>query len=304
MTYQIPASLGQKRSERSPDLVPLLITSRIALSPGMRRVEIQTTVENTAKDHRLRAHFPVPVTIDSFQAEGHFDVVTRSLDLPTDTETWVEQPAPTHPQRTWSDVSNGEIGLLVANRGLPEVEVMRTDNGVEVALTLLRAVGWLSRSDMSVRRGHAGPGLPTPEAQCIGTYTMEYALVPHAGDWQARIASNRVFDEAHAFNAPMRVAATHLHAGTLPPDGTFAQISPDSLVFSALKDAEDGQGLILRLWNTSAEACEGKIALPSRFKTVTQCNLAERDLTPLDVDAEGYIELPVRGREVVTLRLK
>jgi alpha-mannosidase len=174
---------------------------------------------------------------------------------------------------------------------------MRTESGVEVALTLLRAVGWLSRSDMSVRRGHAGPGLPTPEAQCLGTYTMEYALVPHAGDWKGG------FDEAHAFNVPLRVAATHVHPGTLPPDGAFAQVSPESLVFSTLKDAEDGQGLMMRLWNTSAEACDAQIMLPSRFKTITQCNLAERDLTPLERDTEGYIKFPVRGREVVTLRL-
>ncbi len=297
MTYQVPASLGETRSMRSQEMVDLPIATRVSLSPGMRRVEVQTTVENTAKDHRLRVHFPVPVEVDSFQAEGHCDVITRSLDLPTDTEMWVEQPAPTHPQRTWSDVSDGKMGLLVANRGLPEIEVMRTESGVEVALTLLRAVGWLSRSDMSVRQGHAGPGLPTPEAQCLGTYTMDYALVPHAGGWHV------AFDEAHTFNAPMRVAATRAHPGTLPPDGTFAAISPDSLVFSTLKNAEDGQGLILRLWNTSAEACEAQITLPSRFKTITQCNLAERDLASLERDAEGCVKFPVGGREVVTLRL-
>ena len=97
----------------------------------------------------------------------------RPLDLPRDTQDWPEQPTPTQHQRTFVDVNDGKIGLLVANRGLPEYEVIPGEEGVTVALTLLRCVGWLSRDDMHCRRGHAGPGLPTPGAQCLGTHTFD-----------------------------------------------------------------------------------------------------------------------------------
>jgi alpha-mannosidase len=44
----------------------------------------------------------------------------------------------------------------------------------------------------------------TPKAQCAGEHTFRYALVPHSGSWQS------VSDQAHAFNAPLRVAQCNL----------------------------------------------------------------------------------------------
>jgi alpha-mannosidase len=295
MNYRVPASLGQLRSQRSDERVDLPITTRISLIPGVRRAEIETTVVNMASDHRLRVHFFVPAHMERFQTEGHFDVIARLVDLPADTADWVEQPAPTHPQRTWTDVSDGRVGLLVANRGLPEVEVVRTDGGSEIALTLLRCVGWLSRSDLSVRRGHAGPGLPTPEAQCTDEYTFQYALVPHSGDWQ------KVYQEANAFSAPLRAVPTYAHSGTLPASESFVELGPESLVVSAVKEAESGRGLIIRFWNTSVEPCEGTVKLWKPPSRVARCNLGEREIGPLELDAKGAIHVPVGGREIVSL---
>ena len=295
-TYRVPASLGETRSQRSIEMVDLPMTTRISLIDGVPRVEVETTVENHARDHRLRVHFPVSVTVDTFDAEGHFDVITRPLDLPTDTEGWIEQPVGTYPQHAWADVSDGTTGLLLANRGLPEVEVLRTATGSELALTLLRSVGWLSRADLSVRQGHAGPGLPTPEAQCPGTHTFAYALVPHCGHWQ------QAYAQAHAFNAPLRAIPTPAHAGTLPPVGSFVAVAPDVLVVSAIKEAENGTGLIVRLWNTDTTACEGVIRFWKRPRRVSRCNLNERGQDALTVDKDGTVHFPVRGREIVTLR--
>ncbi len=296
--YRIPVGLGKTRSERSADTVDLPITSRISLVSGVPRVEVETTVDNAATDHRLRAHFPVPARVDTFDAEGHMDVITRDLDLPTETDNWVEQPIGTHPQRTWSDVSDGETGLLLANRGLPEVEVLRTETSSELALTLLRCVGWLSRGDLAVRQGHAGPGLPTPEAQCQGSHTFHYALVPHRGGW------SQAYAQAHAFNAPFRAVTTGAHAGALPPTLSFIEVAPSALVVSTVKEAEDGEGLIVRLWNTQAEACQATIRFWHRPAAVKRCNLGERVLETLAVAEDGTVAVSVRGREIVTLRVQ
>jgi mannosylglycerate hydrolase len=296
--YRIPVGLGKTRLERSAENVDLPITSRISLITGLPRVEVETTVDNGASDHRLRAHFPVPVTVDTFDAEGHMDVITRDLDLPTETDDWVEQPIGTHPQCTWSDVSDGETGLLLANRGLPEVEVLRTETGSELALTLLRCVGWLSRGDLSVRQGHAGPGLPTPEAQCPGTHTFHYALVPHRGDW------SQAYLQADAFSAPFRALTTGAHVGALPPTQSFCEVSPAALVVSAVKQAEDGEGLIVRLWNIQAEACQATLRFWHPPVAVKRCNLAERVLETLAITEADTVGFSVGGREIVTLRVQ
>jgi alpha-mannosidase len=296
--YRVPASLGETRHQRSDESVELAIKSRISLTAGVPRVEVQTTVENRAADHRLRVHFPVPVQVDAFETEGHMDVIRRPLDLPTDTENWVEQPIGTHPQRTWADVSDGDVGLLLANRGLPEVEALRAEGGSELALTLLRCVGSLSRADLSVRRGHAGPGLPTPEAQCLDEYTFHYALVPHPGDWRGAYA------EAHAFNAPLRAVPTFAHAGSLPLAASYVEVTPSTMAVSAVKEAEDGEGLIVRMWNVEQEPCECAVRFWKTPQSVTLCNLGERVQKTLRVDGEGTVRIPARGREIVTLRAR
>jgi len=275
--------------------IELPIVTRISLSPGVRRVDISTTIENKAADHRLRVHFPVPISVDTFDVEGHFDVVTRPLDLPTNTEEWVEQPARTHPQCAWAQVSDGRIGLMVANRGLPEIEALRADQGTELALTLLRSVGWLSRADMSIRAGHAGPGLPTPEAQCIGETTFEYALIPHGGAWMGAA------DQAQAFSAPLRAVSTPAHTGVLSSKGSFVEVGPENLIVTAVKEAEDGNGLIVRFWNTDEAACEATVKFWQKPAGVSLCTLGERVLEPLEMDATGSVTLPVRGRQIVTL---
>jgi alpha-mannosidase len=293
--YRAPASLGEERTERSEEYVDLPITTRYTLIQGVGRLEIETTVDNRAADHRLRAHFPVPFSVDAFQTDGHYDVVTRAVDLPRDTGTWVEQPSSTHPQREWTDVSDGSVGLMVANHGLPEVEVLRTEDGCEVALTLLRCVGWLSRHDLSVRRGHAGPGLETPEGQCIGEWTCRYAVIPHQGGWEEGAAEGR------AFAAPLRAVLTSAHAGALPPQGSFVGVGPKALVLGAVKGAEDGRGMVVRLWNSSEEPCDGQVRFWTPPVRVTECTLGERDLRALEV-AGDCVTVALRGREILSLR--
>jgi len=296
MTYRVPEGLNpDDRSARSATTVELPITVRVTLTPGVRRVDFETTVENRARDHRLRVHFPVPLQVDTAHAEGHWDVVEWPLQLPADTEGWTEQPAPTHPQRGWVSVSDGRRGVTLASRGLPEVEVLPAGDGVEIALTLLRCVGWLSRGDLPCRPGHAGPALPTPEAQCPGQYTFHYALIPHAGDWRS------AFAEALAFQTDLQAVPTPARPGSLPPTLSFVRVEPLTLQVSAIKCPEEGEGLILRLWNVEDRPVEGTIRLWCPFTRALRTNMAEREALELARNAD-VLSLTVRGREVVTIR--
>jgi mannosylglycerate hydrolase len=298
MTYRLPTSLAEDRSTRSEETVEVPIKTRVSLYPGVRRVDFTTTVENRARDHRLRVHFPTPIQTDFSNAEGHFDVVPRSLDLPQDTANWVEQPVPTHPQRTFVDVSDGEIGLMVINNGLPEYEVLRGTGGVTVALTLLRCVGWLSRGDLHSRRGNAGPAVETPGAQCLGKHTFDYTLVPHAGSWETCL------EQAHAFNAPLRAVPTIVHSGQLPAQLSFVQIEPASLVISAIKQAESGEGLIVRFYNIAAEEVKGRLKVYRPFAKAALVNLNEEETEELPSNERGEVELSVRGKQIVTVKFE
>ncbi len=272
LSYRVPASLADgDRSSRSLQFVEMPITSRVRLTPGARRIEIETTVTNQASDHRLRVHFPVPFSCDRSWAEGHFDVLEREAALPFGTEAWAEQPVGTHPQLTFVDLTDGHEGLLLANQGLPEYELLPAEGGAgkpALALTLLRCVGWLSRGDLSSRAGPAGPALPTPGAQCLGLHTFRYALVPHAGNY---LTAQR---EAHAFNAPLRAACLVQSppAGPandaeidLPPTASFVQVSPAAVVLTALKPPQQGEGMILRVYNSAQTPVLARVKLWRAF---------------------------------------
>jgi alpha-mannosidase len=298
LTYQVPVSLAaEERARRSGETMALPIVTRVTLTPGVPRVDFETTVENGARDHRIRVHFPTGLQVDSACADGHFDVVTRPLDLPAETGGWAEQPVPTCPQRAFVDVSDGKQGVMLANRGLPEYEVLRGEDGAEIALTLLRCVGWLSRGDMHCRQSHAGPGEAAPEGQCPGRYTFHYSLIPHTGDYRQAHAL------AYGFQTDLRALSTDANSGPLPTTFSFVAVEPATLELSAVKEPEDGAGLIVRCWNVGDEPVEGTVRLWRPFRRALRVNLAEVEATELAHDADA-VRLPVRGRQVVTTKFE
>src|SRR5260370_27172320 len=154
------------------------IIREISTTPGVRRIDIHTSMENMVKDHRLRVTFPVSYVVDNAAAAGTFEVRTRPIAAPrpADVSEWAEEPVNTFPQKRFIDVSNGTVGLGVLNRGLPEAEIVQDESGQDAAaVTLLRCVEWLSRGHLSTRRGHAGPIEYTPQAQGLHQHELDYA---------------------------------------------------------------------------------------------------------------------------------
>ncbi len=313
LTLDVPTRLAPDRRRRVAETVALPIVSRIALSPGSRRLEFQTTLQNTAEDQRLRVLFGTGVQTAWADAQGQFEVTRRAVELPAEERARVplfdeEQEVSYHPQRAFVDVSDAAGGLAVLNRGLPEYEAEPGVDGVTLGLTLLRAVGRLSRDDLSTRYKHAGPPLDTPDAQCLGPHTFEYAVVPHAGDWLA----TGIPAQAAAYTTPVYSAA--LPAGSASSDaparGVFYELGPQELIFSACKRSEDGRSLVLRAYNTAPYSVEGVLQLPGPAR-VCRANLAEREIDPPLREAEAPSgpgprawHFPVHAREIVTLRIE
>jgi alpha-mannosidase len=296
--YRLPQTLSKSRETRSRRTVDCLVRSRISLYPGVQRVDFRTEVENRARDHRLRVHFPTDIQTDASHAEQHFGVVTRPIAVPEADETWMEQPVGTYPQKSFADVNDGVHGLMLANRGLPEYEVLPGAGGVTLALTLLRCVGWLCRGDMATRRGPAGPVfLETPEAQCLGSHVFEYALIPHGGGWQ------QAFNEAHHFAIPMQARRSGSATGVLTAEGSLIEISSSKVVLSALKRAENGSGVVARLYNIDDRPVRARVRLNEPHKGVETVNLNEERLGDASVD-DGWVRLSLRRNEIVSLLFK
>jgi mannosylglycerate hydrolase len=172
--------------------------------------------------------------------------------------------------------------------GLLEYEV--TGEGTELALTLVRAVGYLSRSEPSLRPNPAGPTDPVRGAQMRGPNVCEYAVLPHQGDWRAA----DLYGAADAFLVPLeraRVAA--VSSRSVAASGTALEI--DGAEVSAVN--RDAGGLVVRLFRTDPG---------TGAATVTQGGLPARgwviDLRGAPVAAfEGTVSMG--AWEIVSLRL-
>jgi len=295
---KIPARISNDRKSRSRALVNNIIKSTITVVPGLPRIDIHTEIDNQACDHRLRVHFPAPFISTQSLQDGHFEIVQRPIGTPNYNGTWEEPPRPEVPQRQFTSVVNDHISLTIANRGLPEVEVFKNENGnAEIAITLLRCVGWLSRDDISTRKGHAGPmGVATPEAQMIGKSSFDYSVIPGENNWHKSI------HYAYSFNAPLRAISTPVHPGTIPSKCSFIENRNEDFIITTIKSSEDDSSLIVRGFNILSTPIDISIKPWRPFTHAQLVSLGEKIIDELSIADEGLINFHVGGNKLITIR--
>jgi mannosylglycerate hydrolase len=297
LDYSLPKRLIADRRRRSGQRRICRIISRASIHASVPRLDFETEVDNQAEDHRLRVHFPTGLRSQLCHAEQHFGVLARPLAVPEDDGTWAETPIGTHPQKSFVDVNDHRRGLLLANRGLPEYEAIDDPQGVIIALTLLRCIGWLARPRLPNRRQLAGPPMATPAAQCLGKHLFHYSLVPHSGGWES------AFVQAHRFAHPLRGVTTTAGKGELAPKASLLSIAPSALVLSALSATENGEGIIVRLYNIASQPTWGEVRLEEPYAAVEVVNLKEEPLGQAEVE-EGRVRLSLKPNEIITLRFQ
>ncbi len=287
-TYQWPRRAhGDEHActRRSDEDAPVVVRTILELRPDERFLRVHTEFDNQCDDHRLRAHFPLPARVGGSHAECAFTVVERGL---TAEGGELEFGLPTFVSRRFVDASDGGTGLALLHDGLLEYEIV--GDGTELALTLLRAVGYLSRSEPSLRPNPAGPTDPVLGAQMRGPNVAEYAVLPHRGDWRAA----DLHGAADAFLVPLeRVRASATPSRSRPATGTALEV--EGAEVSAV--ARDDGGLVVRCFRTAPGAGEVAISLgglPARGWAV---DLRGAPITPF----EGSVNM--RAWEIVTLRL-
>ncbi|KOP64112.1 alpha-mannosidase [Bacillus sp. FJAT-18019] len=274
-----------RKAQRSSEMVELRIRTVVSLNRSGKGVEIETTMDNQAKDHRVRALFPTDLETSSHHVDSMFEVATRANEPAAE---W-ENPSYTAHQQAFVDVATASAGLTVANQGLNEYEVLR-DGRNTIAVTLLRCVGEL---------GDWGY-FPTPEAQCIGVHTVRMEVIPHQGDSM----KSGAYAEAYQFQIPWTAAQTGVHAGAVTSTSAPLEWSHDELAFSSMKVNPKTGDLMLRWFNMGDADTELhlKSSLPSQG--VYKSSILEVEGTVQSFDDQNSFTLPVKSHEIVTLGVK
>ena len=184
LTYQ---QLAGRASAISARLADAPVNSLVAVldDAGARFVRLTVRGINRSRDHRLRFVVATGVEQGETWADAAFGPVTRKALVVPDVDRVAETPPPTAPLHRHVSLFTADTGATLFSDGLAEYET-RPDG--RIAITLLRAVGELSRDDLPERPGHAGWPAPTPAAQSLGAFTARFALLLHDRRTNATIA--------------------------------------------------------------------------------------------------------------------
>ena len=273
-TYEIPTAVDESSGARVGTST-LDVRTELSLIADDAALRVTTTFMNMARDHRLRVHLPLPSPTDHSFAECAFGMVRRGL---TAEGRFDELGLPTFPSRRF--VRAG--GLTVVHEGLNEYELVNIVDGTarELALTLVRSTGMLSRLGMRYRPLPAGPLTPVEGLQMVGTTIIaRYAL---------SLADDDPYGIADDVLLPLEAVGSR-GGGSLPAEASALEI--EGAVVSSLR-RRSGH-LEVRLFNP-ADA-EAVVSIPGRSGRI--------------VDLRGTVlrevtsSFSLRGREIATLVL-
>ena len=285
--WQVAASIERPRASVLPATAPpgevvygaaqvtVTATATLALTAGTEWLEVTIRGENSAGDHRLRWILPLPEGINSTQllADAAFGAVDRETMQSTSTEWHAESRLPSAPLHRWLCLSDTTYKLGVISDGLAEYELLPSGH---LAITLVRAVGELSRRDLPERPGHAGWPQSTPLAQSRGAFEARFALLMLPSDHSAAVAL--LAEASDDFLTPVTGDTWRGVAAPLQ-DFPGLTLEGDGLTFSAAKLSEDGEWLVLRCVNQRGAVVKGTWFLP---RTATEARRSRLDETPGD----------------------
>ena len=285
-TYNVPPTVIEKA-----DAVELVGNDAIRITrhwqnskfvQTIRLVGDQIDIDNEIDWHEshvlLKAAFPLA-------ASGPFatyEIPYGTIDRPTTRNNSWEQAQFEVPAMRWADLSgpgpDGKIhGLSILNQNKYGYDAV----GNTLRLTLLRSPKW-----------------PDAEAD-MGHHHFHYALYPHAGTWKEALTVRHGYE----YNYPLTAVVTTAHPGSLPASHSFASVAPENVVLTAVKKAEDANGLIFRVYEWAGKETTAEFHVPPGATSATVTNLMEQPQgDPLPVTGD-VVKAPIHPYEILTIRV-
>ena len=257
-----------------------LVVQLFADSPVVR---VTLDVDNRNRFHRLRARLVTGVAGVPATAGAGFGAVERAA-VSVDAAAYPrETPVRTAPAHRFVAAARSGRGLAVLAPAFFEYEW--TAKG-DLLVTLLRAVGDLSRADLPTRPGHAAWPTAIPGAQCLGSSRIDLAIAP---------VSTSEVERGDVLPQLWEDTFLPLHglwlrdAATLTPAPVNIALEGSGLVFSALKPAQIGSPMVLRCYNATSRKAAGAWRFGNGVKTAHRVRADEREAVALVLEQRGNI---------------
>jgi len=295
LTMRVPTCV--KNRKRTKELTDLKVKILYTLYSRIPRIDVKVVVHNTAKDHRLRAVFPLKIKTDKVISEVHYYHYERPIEIKEEKD-WVEIPPKVHPMHDFIAIAEKNHGILISTRGLYEYSAENTRDGLNVYITLFRSTGMLSKEDLKSRKGHAGPPIPVPEAQCLGILEFEYSIIPFGSN---------LFDAiklAKEFTQPLASVYSHYGDSSIPSSNSFVSVYPDDLIISAIKKHSNDDKLVIRLYNPTGETKKAELRCFRKIKSAFEANLLEEYIKDVSITDDYTITFTMEPYKIKTVILE
>jgi alpha-mannosidase len=275
MKIEVFESLDPSREKRKGK-VKIPVESTFRFYRDTPRIEVTTRLTNKAKDHRLRICFDLPFSSEVSHTATHFGVVERkgtpaaipdADELERTHSMFPEMPSGIQAQKRFIRVNDeaGNEAITVFNMGMPEVELV---DGQRIAITLVRSIGWLSRSDFPERPIHAGPGEETPGAQEYeAEYEYKYGFIIHSKDTPLHNSVDHA-DAALEKSLTISLNQTSVLPELLEP---IIQISDPNVRISSLRIRKDT--VLVTVYNMTSKEIEISAELADRIATLAEVKI-------------------------------
>jgi alpha-mannosidase len=237
-----------------------------------RRIDVETNIDWQESHQLLKAVFPLDIRATAATYDIQFGHVSRPTHRNT---SWDQAKFETYAHK-WVDVSEDGYGVALLNNG----KYGHSAEGSTLSLTLLKSATY-----------------PNPEAD-RGMHQFTYSLLPHTEDFRR----GGVIEESHALNQPLYERTVLRQEGDLPARYSFVSADRPSVVFTAIKQAEDRSGVILRFHDAYNRRDTVTLTVPHAFSKAILCDLMENPLEELEL-RDHRVTLPVGNFEVVTVKL-
>jgi alpha-mannosidase len=247
------------------------VIQRISLIHNSPRLDFDTTVLWRERNILLKAAFPV----DVLSPMATYEIQWGNIQRPTHRNTsWDWARFETCAQK-WVDLSEGGYGVSLIN----DCKYGHDIHNNIMRISLLRSSVY-----------------PDPEAD-LGEHQFIYSLLPHAGGWQAETVP-----EAYGLNDPLLVFLPNESKPIKHCMGSIVSMDAPNLVIETVKQAEDGEGLIVRLYESQRKRGTGTMRSSLQIHSAWRVNILEEDGRKLEV-VNGHVRFPYKPYEIITLRL-
>lgn len=245
----------------------------ITLYAGANTVDVVNDIDWHESHVLLKAAFPLAAS----GPMATYEIPYGTIDRPTTRNNTWEQARFEVPAMRWADLGDGQHGFSLINESKYGYD--GKDNVLR--MSLLRSPTW---PDAEADRGHQH---------------FSYALYPHAGTWKEALTERAGYE----YNYKLQAVQVQAHTGSLPAEYSYLSVSPENVVLTAVKKAEDDNGLIFRVFEWAGKQSEVTFTVPAGATSATETNLMEKAVGASLPVSGDKVAVPIHPFEILSLRV-